>query len=293
MLKSKKTRKIFFFIFIYMCVILLLTFLLAPYLWMVSGSFKTTLEIQSSDSLIEGLEPSYIPRSPTIQNYTEVNKTVKILDYFRNSIIISLGTMILTSIVSLMAAYALSRLRFSWKNTYRVGLLSTQMFPGIAFLIPYFILFNQIYRTFGIPMKDTYWGMILTYTSFSLPFSVLMLKNYLDAIPIELDEQAMIDGCSRMRIIFQIILPVSIPGMITIMIYAFIMAWNEILFASVLTGVNTKTVSIGLLEYITVQDARWGGMMAACIIVTIPVLIFFTFLQKHIVRGLISGAIKQ
>lgn len=287
-----KQSKIIKMILTYFAVAVLLIFLFIPYLWMVSGSFKTTFEIQSVDVTVPEKAPSYIPNNPTFENYMTVNDVVPILDYFGNSLIISIGTMILTTFVSVLAGYALSRYNFGWKKAYNLGLLSTQMFPGVAFLIPYFILFSQIYKTFGIPMKNTYWGMILTYASFSLPFSILMIKNYIDAVPYDLDEQAKIDGASTLEIIFKVIFPVSLPGIVTIAIYSFLMSWNEILFATVLTGSDTKTVSLGLLEFLTAQEDKWGGMMAACIIVSIPVLIFFTFLQKYIVQGMTSGAVK-
>ena len=277
---------------VYAGVFILVAVVLGPYFWMVSCSFKSTLEIQSSDIMKPELSPSWTPRSFTFENYLYVNRSVPILRYMTNSLVISFGTMLLCILLSLFAAYALSRFHFLWKKAYTFTLLSTQMFPGIAFLIPYFILFTVIKRYLGIPMKNTYWGMIFTYSSFALPFSVLMLRNFLDSIPREIDEQALIDGCTRVQVVFKVILPLSMPGIASIGIYAFIMAWNEILFASVLTGQATRTVSLGLMEYITAFQSNWGGMMAACIIVSIPVLIFFTLLQKQIVEGLIQGATK-
>ncbi|NLW56796.1 MAG: carbohydrate ABC transporter permease [Firmicutes bacterium] len=259
---------------------------------MVSGSFKTTLEIQAADVTKPELEPRWIPRTFTLDNYKNVNKTVRMLDYFRNSIIISLGTMVLSIVVSISAAYALSRFDFKGKNTLALGVASTQMFPGIAFLIPYFILFSLANRYLGLRLINTYHGMIFTYTTFAIPFCILMLRNFLDSVPREIDEQARIDGCSHLGALFRVIIPLSTPGIVAVGIYSFIMAWNEVLFASILTGRATKTVAIGLLEYITAQQARWSGMMAACILVSIPVLILFTFMQKQIVEGLVSGATK-
>ncbi|MDC7227790.1 MAG: carbohydrate ABC transporter permease [Spirochaetales bacterium] len=284
----KKLKKVFLMIGVAAVVISVLI----PYLWMVSGSFKSTLEIQSADIMKEELSPRWIPREPTFDNYMKVNKTVRMLDYMKNSLIISGGTMFFSVVISLFAAYALSRINFRLKRLYELSLFSTQMFPGIAFLIPYFILFSKVYKLTGIPMKDTYWGMIFTYTSFALPFSILMLRNFLDSIPISLDEQAQIDGCNRRQAIFRVLFPVITPGVTAVAIYSFIMAWNEILFASILTGRHTKTVSLGLMEYITTQQSRWGGMLAACILVSVPVVIFFTILQKQIIDGLVQGATK-
>ncbi len=259
---------------------------------MVSCSFKTTLEIQSADVMKPELAPRWIPRKFTWENYLKVNRTVRMLDYFRNSLIISGGTMGFSICISLLAAYTLSRFRFRGKNAYTSSVLATQMFPGISFIIPYFILFVSVEKNLGIPMKNTYWGMIFTYTSFALPFCILMLRNFLDSVPTELDEQAQIDGCTPFGALWRVIFPLSKPGIAAVGIYSFIMAWNEVLFATVLTGRETKTVSLGLLEYITAQQARWAGMMAACILVSIPVLVLFSLMQKQIVEGLVAGATK-
>jgi len=265
---------------------------LVPYMWMVSGSFKTTVELQAADVTRPGHEPSWIPRQFTWENYRNVNTTVPILDYFVHSLIISGGTMLCATLLAFFAAYALSRFRFPGRNAFVGAVLTTQMLPGILFVIPYFILFTWINHRFGLQLRDTYPGMILTYTTFALPFSIVMLRSYLDAIPRELDEQAQIDGAGRLRTLFSIIFPLARPGLASVGIYAFIMGWNEILFASVLTGRRTKTVAVGLLDYITAYEARWTMMMAASVIVTIPVVVLFTLMQRYIVSGLVAGATK-
>lgn len=290
--KPVRARRIVKEVLFYLVVALILTVVMVPFLWMVSGSFKTTLELQSADVLRPGHEPRFIPREPTLENYIRVNSTVPMLDYFKNSLIISTGTMVVATTLALLAGYAISRFDFPGKRPYVVSVFSTQMLPGILFLIPYFVLFTWINQNFGIRLRDTYPGMIFTYTSFSLPFAMLMLASYIDTIPRELDEQARIDGCSSLGILFRIILPLSMPSIAAVGIYSFIMAWNEILFASVLTGSNTKTVAVGLLDFITTQEARWGGMMAAAVIVSLPVVFLFTLVQRQIIDGLVSGATK-
>ncbi|HLV09347.1 MAG TPA: carbohydrate ABC transporter permease [Halanaerobiales bacterium] len=271
--------------FFALAIAIILVFVLAPYLWMVSSSFKSTLEIQS-------MRPTWIPQTFTFQNYVEMNRIVPIMRYFKNSLIISGGAMILTIIIGVLAAYGISRFNFKGRTFYTMLLFSTQMLPGVMFLIPYFVIFNVIRNTFGIPMVDTYHGLILTYTQFALPFSILMLRNYLDSVPRDIDEQAMIDGCNRAGALFRVILPLAKPGIAAMGIYAFIMGWNEILFATVLTSTKTRTIALGLLNYITKHTAAWGSMMAACIITSIPIFVLFTLGQKHIVSGLVSGATK-
>lgn len=284
----KKTGRLF----LYFSVLFILLIVLAPYLWMVSGSFKTTLEINSADITKAGLEPRWIPRNITLRNYIEVNRNVPMLRYLKNSLITAIGTTIFSTIISLFAAYALSRLQFKWKKSYELTLFSTQMFPGVAFLIPYFILFIYFKKIMGIKLSNTFPGLIFTYTSFSLPFAILMMRDFLSSIPKEIDEQAEIDGCSKFQIIFRIIFPLSMPGIVSVGIYSFIMAWNEMLFATQLTGRETRPVSLGLMDYVTVIQTNWGGMMAACIIVSIPVLIIFTIMQRQIVEGYVQSGIK-
>ena len=287
-----RPRRVVRRILLYLAVGLVVLVVLVPYAWMISGSFKETLELQSSDVTVARLRPTWIPRRPTLRNYREVNSSVPMLSYFRHSILISLGTMAVATVLALLAAYALSRFNFRGREAYTVSVLATQMLPGILFLIPYYLIFTTISRRTGIPLRDTYWGMIFTYTSFALPFSIVMLRSYMNGIPLEIDEQAMIDGCTRARALWTVIVPLATPGIAAVAIYAFIMAWNEVLFASVLTGRITRTVSVGIMDYITATSSNWGGMMAACIVISIPVLILFTAMQRYIVEGLVAGATK-
>ncbi len=293
--KLKQIRKFKYIInsiLFYTGILIIIASVFGPYLWMVSGSFKPSNELTISDCTIPGQEPTWIPRQFTIQNYLNINETIPMFEYFKNSMWISCGTMIFSVLISMFAAYGMSRIRFSFKKSYELSLYATQMFPGIAFLIPFFLMFIFIQRHFDLVLIDTFLGIIFTYTTFALPFSILMLRNYIDTIPIEIDEQARIDGCTRGQVIFKIIFPLAKPGIISIGIFAFILGWSEIMFATILTRGNTKPVSIGIMDYVARQSAEWGGMMAACIIVSIPILIFFTFLQKYIISGLVEGATK-
>ncbi|OPZ63887.1 MAG: Inner membrane ABC transporter permease protein YcjP [Firmicutes bacterium ADurb.Bin506] len=279
-------------VLVYLAVALVVFCVLAPYGWMVSGSFKEILELQASDVTVPEQVPTWIPRNPTLRNYRDVNRVVPMFRYFKHSIVISVGSMIVSSLLSLMAAYALSRFRFRGREVYTVSVLATQMLPGILFLIPYYLVFTTISRSTGLPLRDTYWGMIFTYTSFALPFSIVMLRSYLNGIPLEIDEQAMIDGCTRGGALWRVVVPLATPGIVAVAIYSFIMAWNEVLFASVLTGRATRTVAVGIMDFVTTSRANWGGMMAACVVISIPVLVLFTAMQRYIVEGLIAGATK-
>lgn len=283
---SKNNDKLKKVLFVF-AIFLVLLFVLGPYMWMVSNSFKHDLEIQ-------GAAPRWIPRTFTTANYIRAFKLVPLLKYFKNSMIISTGTTILTLLLGTLAAYSISRFRFRGKTPYIISLFSTQVLPGVLFLIPYYVIFIWIKSNFGIPMRDTYHGMILTYTQFALPFATLMIRNYLDSVPKEIDEQAMIDGCSRAGALFRVIIPLAKPGIAAAGIYAFWMGWNEILFAQYLTqrADNARPLSVGLLDFRQQTRAQWGSMMAACIVTTIPVVILFSLLSKQIISGLTSGATK-
>ncbi|MFW5986161.1 MAG: carbohydrate ABC transporter permease [Halanaerobiales bacterium] len=276
-----KLRNILFVL----AMLVVLTIVLGPYMWMVSSSFKTNLEIQ-------GMEPSWIPRTFTLDNYVKMNTLVPLWHYFKNSLIISSGTMILTLLIGTLAAYSLSRFKFWGKTPYIMTLFSTQVLPGILFLIPYFVIFNWIFHTFEVRMTNTYHGLIITYTQFSLPFATLMIMNYLSSVPREIDEQAMIDGCSRVGALFRVIIPLAKPGIAAAGIYSFWMGWNEILFAQILTRRDIRPLAVGLLDFRQQTQSQWGSMMAACIVTTIPIIILFSLMSKQIVSELTSGATK-
>jgi multiple sugar transport system permease protein len=210
-----------------------------------------------------------------------------------NSLIVSVCTTLISLCIGIFASYALSRIRSRWKKTYEMFLYILQMFPGVAFVVPYFIIFILIKRYFFIQMQNTYHGLILTYTSFALPFSILMLKNFINAIPKELDEQAQIDGCSRFNLVYRVIVPLAFPGILAVAIFSFIISWNEILFAYTLTKNETMTASIYIikkLQFYSYND--WMDWNTACLLVTLPVVIGFALLQKKMISGLSTNFMK-
>jgi multiple sugar transport system permease protein len=247
---------------------------------MFFNSIKSENELQSSNFESLNNQPSFFPKKATIENYAHILLFgTGSIQGFTNSCIVSLTTMSLTLFLSVLASYGLSRFNFKLKNPYKIALFFTQMVPSISFLLPFYLIFFLINKYLNIPLKQTYIGLILCYTSFSLPFAVLMLTRYFDAVPKELDDQAMIDGCSRFKVLFKIIIPTSLPGIYSIAIYSFLISWNEILFASMLTDRSTRTISVGILEI-----GAPAHMMAACVLVSIPILIVFSYLQKYCIN---------
>ena len=234
----------------------------------------------------------WIPREVTLAPFIDIWSTVPLAKYFQNSLIITTCATVFSVTVAVLAAYAIARLPFRGKRPFSLVVLSTQMFPGILFLLPLYLIFTQIRNITGIQLQGSYLGLIITYMTFTLPFAIWMLTGYFASIPKELEEAAMIDGTGRMGALVRVILPVAKPGIIAVAVYSFISAWGEVLFASVLTNESTKTLSLGLKSYASESDVFWNQLMAASVVVSLPVLIGFILVQKHLVAGLSAGAVK-
>ncbi|MCL4515560.1 MAG: carbohydrate ABC transporter permease [Firmicutes bacterium] len=257
-----------------------------PYLWAVSTSLKPDGETQV-------YPPAWIPKQIEWSNYVYIWKVVPLARYFENTLIVSVISTLIAVVLALLGAYAFSRFRFRGKGALAVMLLATEMIPGTLFLIPYYMLFIAFSNFTGIPMVATYHGLILTYIAFSLPFAVWMLRGFFDAIPQDLEAAAEIDGCTKTQAFWRIAVPLILPGVVAVGVISFIHTWNEMLFASALTNDATRTVVLGLTDYRNKFHVNWNYVTAAGIVVSLPVLVIFTVLQKYIVSGLTAGAVKQ
>lgn len=278
---SLKKNRILSGVGTYVILVLMAVLVLIPILWMVSTSIKIEAETIT-------IPPKWIPEHPTLDSYQRLWTEYPFLTYFKNSIIISLGAVLLSVGFSCLAGYGVTRFRFRGKQSFLSFLLITQMFPSIMLLIPYY----KVLDTYGL--KDSLLGMILVYISFTVPFCSWMMVGFFKTIPLELDEAAIIDGCSRWKAFYKIILPMTLPGISSSAIYAFITAWNEYMFAQVL--INTpglKTVPLGIAELNGYYKILWNDMMAASVIASLPLVILFIFLQKYFISGLTAGAVKQ
>jgi multiple sugar transport system permease protein len=266
--------------------VILLAFAVIPMLWMLSTSLKGQFAALSQP-------PQWIPSNPTLQQYqTLLSPTGTVgpvfLRYFFNSILVSTVTTLLAVLVAVPAAYAFSRFKFPGRDLLFFAVLIRNMFPVVVFLIPLFILMR------GLHLVNTYGSLILTYMTFGLPLSIWLLKGFYDNIPEELERAARIDGASRFKAFWLIIMPLSSPGIVATAIYAFIGAWNEYVYA--LTFLNSEsllTLPVGLQRFFTEYATNWPGLMAAAFIMSVPVVIMFIVLQKQFVRALTEGAIKS
>ncbi|MFE6027106.1 carbohydrate ABC transporter permease [Streptomyces niveus] len=262
----------------------LTAFALLPVYVMVSSSLKPLEDVTDKFQ--------WIPSEITIRPYFDIWDTVPLAHYFMNSLIVAGAATVLSVTIAVFSAYAVSRYRFRGRRVFTVTVLSTQMFPGILFLLPLFLIFVNIGNSTGVALYGSRGGLILTYLTFSLPFSIWMLIGYFDSIPKDLDEAAMVDGCGPFGALFRVVVPAAVPGIVAVSVYAFMTAWGEVLFASVMTNDETRTLAVGLQGYATQNDVYWNQIMAASLVVSVPVVAGFLLLQRYLVAGLTAGAVK-
>jgi multiple sugar transport system permease protein len=267
-------------------IVVLGIFVILPIYVMITSSLKPLADVQGAFT--------WWPTTLTIQPFIDIWTTVPLASYFLNSLIVSTIASVFSVIIAIFAAYGVSRWRFRGRTVFTTAVLSTQMFPGILFLLPLYIIFVNIHTTTGIPLVGTLGGLIVTYLTFTLPFAIWMLTGYFDNIPRDLDEAAKVDGASALTTLFRVILPVARPGIVAVIVYSFITAWGELLFAEALVGQfqNLRTLAVGLTEYSSETAVFWNQIMAASLVVSIPVVVGFLLLQRNFVAGLSAGAVK-
>jgi multiple sugar transport system permease protein len=270
-------RKALLTALMYFCVFCLIF----PFLWMLSTSLKPVNETFQ-------VPPTWFPRQLTLQAYKDIWVIRPFGRYLLNSFVVSFATTALCISVAALGSYAYARFNFWGKQTSLFLLLATQMVPYVMIAIPLFVMFSRV----GI--LNTHLGLILADTSVALPFSVFMLRSYFITLPGELEEAAMIDGCSRLGAFLRVIIPLSLPGLFATAVYCFLMVWGEFLFAVTLTDQETaRTVTVGLYTFVGQYMIQWNYLMAAITIVTIPVVALFIYSQRYLVAGLTAGAVKE
>ena len=265
---------------LYGAVFLYLAFALMPIYWTVKISVTPENLLYS-----EGIR--LWPSRTTFANYVSVLKATDFPRFFLNSLIVSVSTALIVTVVASLAGYALSRFRFRGKAWVSLVLLLTQTFPLVMVIPPIFRIMSQLGLT------DNLYGLIVIYTAFNIAFATFLMQSFFDGVPKDLEEAAMIDGCTRVMALRRIILPLTLPGMGATVAFVFTAAWSELLFALMLINSDDqKTFSVGLLTFIGKFAVDWGQMMAASVMALIPVCIFFMFLQRYLVTGLTAGAVK-
>lgn len=290
--KNKYTKRIFQ----YFVLVLWSIFIIFPIYWVITSSLKTPMDVFAfppkwtftptlhNYEVVFGLETS--TEMEGITEATAGTGSTKLLRYFLNTVIISVGSTVFSVAVGCLAAYSLTRSRLRGRKTILTGVLLTQFLPPVVLLVPIYVLWC------GFHIQNTHIGMILAYLTFSLPFSIWMLYSFIAEIPQELEEAAMVDGCNRFQALVRVVFPLIAPGIATTAVFNFLNTWNEFLFASVLAGETAKTLSVSILTFITDKAILWGQLYAAGTAIILPSLILTFIIQKYIGRGMTSGALK-
>ncbi|MBW8890427.1 MAG: carbohydrate ABC transporter permease [Fibrobacteres bacterium] len=227
------------------------------------------------------------------RNYVDLWRNIDFGLYLKNSFIVCIGVMLVAMVLASMGGYALARFNFPGKNLFGYSVLATQMVPGIMLLLPLYLMFINFSRATGLIIKGTYGGLILTYAAYFVPFSIWILRGFFASLPKELEEAALVDGCGPLQAFFRIIIPSALPGIIATGVYVFLSAWDELMFAWVLTDEKTYTIPVGIRLFVGNFQNRYDLMMAAATVSTIPVMLLFFLMQRHIVSGLTAGAVKE
>lgn len=267
-------------VFLYVVIAIVLVIIAFPVYWLISTSLKPGIESATNP-------PTYIPSRLVFENYSAVLKSENI-KFLRNSLIVAGASTFLTTIMGAMAAYALSKtyIAFWIRRGLMLWILVTRIFPPITTAIPYYVIIKNL------GLADTYAALIITYVAYGLPFVIWLMLGFFQDLPADIEKAAIVDGCSMWQRFHRVVLPLTLPGLAVTAIFAFIHAWNEFLYASILTSFTAKTLPVVISTFISDQYLRWGEMSAMGSMMIIPVMIFALATQKYLVRGLTFGAVK-
>jgi multiple sugar transport system permease protein len=274
-------RKLFSGIEIYGFLILVSVYALLPFIWMLSTSLKTEAEAFR-------VPPTWIPIKSTLDAYVSMWTKKNFGIYFLNSTIISLTTAVLSTFFGALAGYGFSRFFFKGRKFLIGFFLATQMLPGVLLVGPYFKILSKL------GLYDTRTGLVIAFLTICLPFSTWMMKGFIDRVPDALDQAALVDGCSRLGVFFRVILPISAPGMVATIIFAFLLAWGDLLWVICLTSTESMvTVTLGIARTVGEFQIIWPMLMAGALMGGMPAIILYLLLQRLLVQGLTAGAVKE
>jgi len=283
-----KSKKIINKTLLFGLTIPVLIFIYLPIFWLIISSISTRSELLSTP-------PHWIPNEPTLKNYidiftpgsatSEVSRTFKVT--LVNSLVIASTVTVISLFVGSLAAYALARIQFPFRNAVLMGILGTRMIPEVSLVIPLYMVASQF------KILNTPYILMATYLSFALPFTIWLMAAFFETIPVEMEEAARMDGCSRWRILFQIVLPVSTPGLVSTALFVFLLAWDEFFFALIFTStIAAKTVPVAIAEFTGRYAVDITAMMAGGVLAAIPPVLLSLIFQRYIVSGLTAGSVK-
>ena len=277
---NKRNRKIAQVV-TYVLLVVFSVYCIFPFVWMVISALKPKTEIRTAT-------PSFAIIEPTLENFKRVLFDVGFLNYIKNSLLVSVVACVLSMIVAILAGYALSRyFKLKLVKASNLAMMLSQMIPGVLLLVPLYLIMQRLH------VLESYLSLILAYTTFVIPLCTFMMSSFFDTVPLALEEAAEIDGCSNTQTILQIILPLSIPSLVSTGLYAFINAWNEFMFGYIFISTDQyRTLTPAIMLFKGANTIDWGGLMAGSVIAVIPVTLIFLFLQRYFLAGLMSGSVK-
>jgi multiple sugar transport system permease protein len=250
---------------------------LFPFVWMFLVSLRRRVDV---------LQPGNIFAPLTFENYRALFRFGSIADFFTNSIVVALFSTIISLALGSLAAYGFARHNWKKREDRAFWILSQRFLPPMAVVIPYFLMASLA------GLLDTRLVLIICYTTFNIPFTIWMMRGFIEDLPVELEEAAFVDGCTRLQTMLRIVFPLVFPGMAATAIFCVINSWNEFVFANYLTSIHAKTVPTSMMMYLSVSGVKWGEMAATGVLAALPVLIFAVAVQKYMIRGLTFGAVK-
>jgi multiple sugar transport system permease protein len=274
---SNRSRKKLLDFLQFLIILLTAIIILVPIYWIVSGAFKQQVDIFQLKLLF----------TPTLDNFKIIFKSpYNLFDKLVNSTLVALSTVLITIPLATLAAYSFSRFRMKAEKVMFVTILATQFVPAVVIVLPFFILFRDI----GI--LDTRLALVLVNLSLIMPFAIWMIKGFIDGIPLDTEEAALVDGSGRIQVVLNVVIPMALPGVITAGIFCFILAWNEFLFALIITTNKAVTLPVGLSLFHAEEGVLWHLISAAGIMIMLPMFVLATLIQKHFVQGMTMGAVR-
>jgi multiple sugar transport system permease protein len=260
--------------------VLMLLWTAIPFYWMVATSLK-------HDKEIYGFEATLIPERPTLANYATVFRETPYMLFLRNSVVVAVGSTVLSMIIACLGAYAIARLNFPGRAMLARGLVFTYLVPTSLLFIPMFAMMSALRLT------DSLYGLAIAYLGFDVPFCTWLLMGYFRSVPVELEEAARVDGCNRISALLRVVLPMSLPALVVVTFFSFTHAWNEFLYAHVFTSTtNARTVTTGLVNFMSQDVFFWGPLMASTVMSALPPVLMFLVFQRWVVKGLTLGGVK-
>lgn len=269
------TIRVLILIFFFLLVVL-------PIYWIVVTSFKSSGEILDLNNI------TYFPKAFTWKNYTDLFEQFNYGVLLKNSLLVSVASALVVTVFSMLGGYSLARYKFKGKQTIILFFLVTQMIPGILVIIPLYIIFSKM------GLINTHIGLFIFYVTANLPFCVITMRSFFERIPVTLEEAARVDGCTKMQSLFKIVFPIMFPGIVSVFVFGFIGAWNELIAGSIFISTPEMwTIPVGLKTLIGKYNVEWGLLMAGGVMALLPTAVMFAAMQKFIVEGMTAGAVKE